>query len=44
MQPRMTSKRGPLDLDLASVIANALAGVGMKAFVFEPSGDTALKS
>jgi hypothetical protein len=44
MQPRMTSKRGPLDLGLASVIASALAGVGIKAFVLEPSQDTALNS
>src|ERR1700728_372512 len=41
-QPRLTSARGgPMDLDLASVIANALAGVGIQAFILEPSRDSA---
>jgi hypothetical protein len=44
IQRRTSSTRGPMDLGLAGVIASALAGVGINAFVLEPPGDTALKS
>jgi len=41
-QPLKMSESGPTDLGLASVIVHALSGVGIKAFLLEPSRDTAL--
>jgi hypothetical protein len=41
-RPQMTGQRS--SQDLASLIAQALSGVGIRAFVFDRSGDTAHRS